>query len=185
VTNKVVEVAERMTADEMQACANYLNAHFAGMKLAAIRARLLQLMREEKALYDSLLKKVVSLGQQAFAGESFEGNVYLDGTANILDHPEFEDIERMRTLFRTFEQKGRLVRILNACLSGEGIRVSIGHENADPELKDLALVTAPLPVESGWGVGVLGSTRMEYAHVVALVDHVARAISRLLVELKS
>ena len=32
----------------------------------------------------------------------------------------------------------------------------------------------------GFGLGVLGSTRMEYAHVVALVDHVARAVSDVL-----
>jgi transcriptional regulator of heat shock response len=31
----------------------------------------------------------------------------------------------------------------------------------------------------------MGSTRMEYAHVVALVDHVARAIAEVLREIKS
>jgi heat-inducible transcriptional repressor len=88
----------------------------------------------------------------------------------------------MRALFRTFEEKSRLVRILNACIAGDGIRVLIGHENPDPELRDLALVTASCPVEGapGVGLGVLGSTRMEYAHVVSLVDHVARAVSDIL-----
>ena len=53
----------------------------------------------------------------------------------------------MRALFRTFEEKSRLVRILNACISGDGIRVLIGHENPDPELRDLSLVTASCRVE--------------------------------------
>ena len=35
VTNKVVEVEEQLSQDELQACANYLNAEFAGMRLAA------------------------------------------------------------------------------------------------------------------------------------------------------
>ena len=88
----------------------------------------------------------------------------------------------MRALFRTFEEKSRLVRILNACIAGDGIRVLIGHENPDPELRDLSLVTASCRVEGepGFGLGVLGSTRMEYAHVVSLVDHVARAVSEIL-----
>ena len=31
-----------------------------------------------------------------------------------------------------------------------------------------------------FGLGVLGSTRMEYAHVVTLVYHVARAVTDIL-----
>ena len=88
----------------------------------------------------------------------------------------------MRALFRTFEEKSRLVRILNACIAGEGVRVLIGHENPDPELQDLSLVgaTCTLDGEPAFGVGVLGATRMQYAHVVSLVDHVARAVSDVL-----
>jgi heat-inducible transcriptional repressor len=187
VTNKVIEVEDRLTPEELQACANYLNAHYAGMSLSEIRTRLLELMTQEKALYDSLLKQVVALGERAFAAEPEGASVYLDGTSNMLSHSGFEDLERMRVLFRTFEEKGRLVKILNACLSGDGVRILIGHENPDPGLRDLAFVTACLPVEgeAGWGLGVMGSTRMEYAHVVALVDHVARAIAEVLREIKS
>ncbi|HVO13245.1 MAG TPA: heat-inducible transcriptional repressor HrcA [Vicinamibacteria bacterium] len=181
VTHKVIEFDEKLRAEELSACANYLNAHFSGMTLADIRARLLELMSEEKALYDSLLQKVVALGGLAFQDEG-EANVYLEGTSNIVGRPGFEDLERLRGLVATFEEKGRLVRILNACLSGDGIRVLIGHENPDPDLRDLSLVTARAPIEGdeGLGLGVLGSTRMEYAHVVALVDHVARAVSDVL-----
>jgi heat-inducible transcriptional repressor len=181
VTHKVIECEERLSPEDLQACANYLNTQFAGMTLSEIRARLLQLMTEEKALYDSLLQNVVALGGQAFEVTG-GGSVFIDGTSNILAQPEFDDLERLRSLVRTFEEKGRLVRILNACLSGDGIRVLIGHENADPGLQDLSLVTARCTIEGDedLGLGVVGSTRMEYAHVVALVDHVARAVSDVL-----
>ena len=187
VTHKVIEVEEEMAQADLQACANYLNAQFAGMRLAEVRARLLELMAEEKALYDSLLKKVVSVGERAFAAEDDGGNVFLDGTAHILETPEFEDLTRMRALFKTFEEKSRLVKILNASLSDAGIRVLIGHENSEPELRDTSLVAASFPLEgeAGFGVGVVGSTRMEYARVIALVDHVARELTRALRELRA
>ena len=63
-----------LTQDQLQECANYLNADFGGLSLAAIRERLLELMREEKALYDSLLQKVVAVGSRAFAGGGRRGD---------------------------------------------------------------------------------------------------------------
>jgi heat-inducible transcriptional repressor len=186
VTNKVIEMDEDVSADDLQACENYLNAHFSGMPLSDIRSRLIHLMQEEKALYDSLLKHVVSVGERAFTTLEPGGSVHLDGTANFLDKPEFEDVARMRALFKTFEEKDRLVRILNACIAGPGLQVVIGHENPDPDMRDMALVAAAYPVdgEGGWVLGVLGSMRMEYGRVVALVDHVAREVSQALTGLR-
>jgi heat-inducible transcriptional repressor len=186
VTHKVIEMEEELTQDELQACANYLNAHFTGMTLATIRARLLEMMGAEAALYDQLLKRVVSVGERAFAATGDGVSVYLDGASNMLAQSGFEDVRRMRSLLRTFEEKDRLVKILNACLSGGGVRVIIGHENPDPELRGMTLVTASYPAqgEASWGLGVMGSTRMEYARVMALVDHVARTLARTLQELR-
>jgi heat-inducible transcriptional repressor len=183
VTNKVIEVQEPLDSDQLQACANYLNLHFAGQTLAAIRARLVDMMKEERGLYDSLLQNVVALGERAFAAEPAAGkDLYVEGASNILDPRIFEDLERMKALFKAFEEKSRLVRILNACLTGDGVRIVIGRENPDPDLHDTSLVAASyrIPGEPEWGLGVLGSTRMEYASVVSLVDHVARAVSRSL-----
>jgi heat-inducible transcriptional repressor len=184
VTQKVIAVEEDLSPEDLQTCANYLNAHFTGMPLGAVRARLLELMQEEKALYDSLLKRVVSVGEQAFAADDSSANVFIGGASNIVGRPEFEDIGRMRQLFQTFEEKGRLVKILSACISGQGVRIVIGHENPDPELRDLALVALGLDDEPGLSLGVLGSTRMEYPRTIALVEHVARAVQKALTELR-
>jgi len=163
VTHRIIEVEEEISQDDLQACANYLNTHFSGLGLDAVRGRLLELMQQEKALYDSLLKRVVAVGGLAFS-EAGEPDLYLDGTSSLLDGPELKDLDRMRALFKTFEEKGRLVKILNACLGRDGVRITIGHENLDPDLRQVAVVTASVPLEpeAAWGLGVMGSTRMEY-----------------------
>jgi heat-inducible transcriptional repressor len=188
LTHKVIEVEEPVVQDELQTCANYLNTHFAGQTLSTIRARLLQMMGEEKAAYDSLLQKVVRVGERAFTDDVGRAtSVFLDGTSYILDQASFSDLDRLRSLFKTFEEKNRLVKILNACMAGTGVRILIGHENPEPDLADMAVVTAAYPVDGapGFGVGVLGSTRMEYARVIALVDHVGRGVASALEDLKA
>lgn len=188
VTNRLVEIDEDLSADELQECANYLKANFAGMTLQAIRMRLLELMRQDRAAYDSLLRHVISVGERAFAeGDADSANLFLDGASHILERAQQEDLARLRELFRTFEEKSRLVKILNACVAEEGVRIFIGRENPDPGLREMALVTAACPIDGdlGLGVGVLGSTRMEYARVITLVDHVARAVVRTLRDLQA
>jgi heat-inducible transcriptional repressor len=176
VTHRVIELREALAQDELQTCANYLNQHFTGMSLMAIRARLIEMMREEKALYDSLFARVLAVAERAFPADGEGASVYLDGTAHILDKPEFDDVEKMRGLFQTFEEKGRLLRILNECMRGEGVRILIGHENTDPTLHRVTVVATGS--EGGLGLGIMGSTRMEYPRIVSLVDHVARAVGR-------
>ena len=65
------------------------------------------------------------------------GDLYVDGASNMLTKPDFVDVERMRDLFRTFEEKSRLVKILNECVSREhlsagDVNVVIGREHPTP-----------------------------------------------------
>jgi len=184
VSNRVVEVADQLTQDDLQTCANYLNAHFSGRTLPEIRSQLLEMMTAEKAAYDSLLAKVVAIGSAAFAADDAPRAVFLDGTSHMLEHSGTVDMERLRALFKTFEEKSRLVRILNACLDGDGVRVLIGHENPEPDLVDVAVVATRVGGDQGFGVGVLGSTRMEYPRVLAVVDQVARTVSETIRDLE-
>ena len=40
------------------------------------------------------------------------GSLFVDGTAKILDHVEFDDIRKIKELLETLEEKAKLVRIL-------------------------------------------------------------------------
>ena len=55
IHNKVIRLDEVLIQDELDRTARYLNIEFSGKSLKAIRTSILELMREEKALYDRLL----------------------------------------------------------------------------------------------------------------------------------
>ncbi|HEX5707153.1 MAG TPA: HrcA family transcriptional regulator, partial [Pyrinomonadaceae bacterium] len=167
----------------------YLNAEFSGKSLQAIRSEILAMMREEQALYDRLLRNAVLLCERSLGGEESDaGEVYVEGASNILAKPDFSDIERLRELFRTFEAKSRLVRILNECIAHEpvfgDVHVVIGRENTAPSLQNCALITAPYRFSEGGAgtLGVVGPMRLEYARTMAVVSHIARLVERMLRE---
>jgi len=97
VHNKIIRLNVAFTKEELERTANYLNAEFVGKSLAEIRAEILRLMHEEKALFDKLLQTAVILCSQSIEGEEDQiGEVFVDGTSNILSKRDFADLERLR-----------------------------------------------------------------------------------------
>jgi heat-inducible transcriptional repressor len=190
VHNKIIRIADNLTQDELEKTARYLNTEFSGKSLLEIRAEILELMKEEKALYDRLLRNAVLLCDQSLEGDASVGDVYVDGASNMLTKPDFVDVERMRDLFKTFEEKSRLVKILNECLAREqsfhgDVNVVIGREHPTSSMRNCALITAPYRFgfnESVGTLGVVGPMRIEYSRIMAMVNYMARLIERRLSE---
>ena len=77
----------------------------------------MSLMHEEKALFDKLLQTAVILCSQSIEDEEDNlGEIFVDGTSNILSKSDFADLERLRELLRTIGEKSRLMQILNECV---------------------------------------------------------------------
>src|SRR5207247_5806487 len=102
-----------------------------------IRSELLLAMQFERTLFDRMLT-LLRTWSETPQEDAPPAVIYLEGTANILNQPEFADVERMRTLFQMFEEKSRLVKILNECISNsppEGVKISIGSELGIPDMR--------------------------------------------------
>ncbi|HEX8708392.1 MAG TPA: HrcA family transcriptional regulator, partial [Pyrinomonadaceae bacterium] len=190
VHNKIIRVDDNLSQEELEQTARYLNVEFSGKSLLAIRAEILELMSEEKALYDKMLRNAILLCDRSLEGEeATAAEVYVDGASNILNKPDFADAERMLELFRTFEEKSRLVKILNECVTRDhsfpgDVQVVIGREHATPYMQNCALITAPYYIgsEAVGTLGVVGPMRIEYARMMAVVNYMARHIEQLLRE---
>jgi heat-inducible transcriptional repressor len=190
IHNKVIRVEDDLTQEDLDRTARYLNTEFSGKSLLAIRLEIVELMKEEKALYDRMLQNAILLCERSLEGEETSAGVYVDGTSNILTKPEFVDIERMRELFRTFEEKSRLIKILNECVHDAAsypgdVHVVIGREHPTSSMRDCALITAPYRVGSNDTIGtlsVVGPMRIEYARIMAMVNYMARLIEHRLGE---
>ena len=188
VQHRLIHLDQDFRQSELDQAGRYLVAHFEGKTLVEIRAELLDLMLEEKSLYDRLLTSVILLGAASLVKQDHEDDeeseVYLGGTAHIIQKPELADINRMIALFQTFEEKGRLVKIISECLktNPSGPTVLIGLEKNIPGMRDWALVSSPYLYNQKviGGLGILGPSRMEYEKTISLVDYVAKLFSKLL-----
>jgi heat-inducible transcriptional repressor len=186
VQNRVIRSEEKYTPAELEQAARYLVENFRSKTLLEIRLRILEMLREEKARYDSLMQRVIVLGTQSFSEGADEPRLelYFDGASNLIQTPEFSDINRMRLLFETIEEKNRLASLLAQCIreDTQEVRITIGAENALPGIEDCTLITSPYAVDgkTQGSLGILGPTRMEYGRAISLVEYVARLFGRVL-----
>ncbi len=186
VQNRVFQCDQSLSKTELDNAARYITENFKDKTLLEIKALILGLIQQQRALYDKFMQHVILLSTRTFAGteDAGQAEIYLDGASNLMKSPEFSDINRMRTLFETIEQKSRLVSLLSQCIEGDTqeVRITIGTENALPGIEDCTLITSPytLDCKTQGSLGILGPTRMEYGRAISLVEYVARLFGRVL-----
>ncbi len=178
VENRIVAIPDGATFEDFQRMARAINDGLAGKTLDAIPAATLKRIRHEigdAALYEAALEII----HRALDTEKRE-RLYLGGTTEMLEQPEFHDVERVKEILLLLEEEQLLKDILYAH-QGEGLSVSIGRENRYHGIQDCSVITATyhLDGELLGTIAVLGPTRMEYEKTMTLLDYMNSHLSEV------
>jgi len=181
--DKVLRPTRLFAQAELDATAEFLNRHYSGWTLEAIRGDLLQKLATERERYDGIVQNALALCDPAVLGDDSARRIHIEGAAQMVAAPEFADQMQLRDLLAAIEEKHRLVTILNACIdTPEPVYVQIGVKGIFEAGENLALIGAPYmrnDLVQG-SVGVLGPTRMHYERAITAVAYVARLFSEAL-----
>jgi len=187
VQNRVFVVREEFTQTELDQAARYISEHFKDRTLFEVRVQILRMLQQERVLYDRFMRRVLLLSSSTFAEPNEEDNraeIYVEGTSNLIKSPEFSDINRMKLLFETIEQKSRLALLISEFIleDTQEVRITIGAETELPGIEDCTLITSPYTVDSQTlgSLGILGPKRMEYGRAISLVQYVAQLFGKVL-----
>lgn len=186
VQKRVIRLEEDISQDTLDKISKLITTELIGLSLSEIRAKLVRIMETEKAHFDKLLARAVKLSQEFFSVDRDDTELYVGGTLNMMNQPEFADLDKMKNLFKTFEEKRLLITILDKCLeeAEEQVKVIIGNETTIADMQDLSFVISSYKYgERALGVvGIIGPKRMNYTKVIPIVDFTAKAVSRLLTD---
>ncbi len=179
VQNRVVRLARPLGRRELMQAANYLNSHFAGLRLDDIRDRLLTEMRAAGSEINRLLANSIELAAASFAPQAGADDVLVSGQTNLMACADLADVGRLRDLFETFQHKNELLQLLEVCARAPGVRLFIGEESGFTALDGCSVVTASYGVDGRvlGAVGVIGPTRMAYERVIPVVQATAGLLS--------
>ncbi len=176
----VVEVPLGMTSEELDYLAGKMSKLMEARSLKDISVDVLQNIHtnvvEDRLIFSSLLQTI-----RKMAVQKQEQKVFLGGTKQILNQPEFRDMERVRDLLGILEEEKLLKDLLQGG-ENSGLRVTIGSENEFTGIHDCSMVQATYRL-NGQIVGtmaVLGPTRMEYGKVISVMDYLHKYLRTIL-----
>ena len=179
--NRLMEIPEGMSAEELQRIAGAMNHRLGGLDVTDIQSALLDQIKAEVLPRPELLENALALMREATCGTTANDKLYLGGTTQLLNQPEFRDVEKVRHLLSMLEEERLLHDILHT-QDGNGVIVTIGQENKFSGIQDCSVIQASFRLD-GQTVGtlaVLGPTRMEYARTMAAIEFMQKHMEQIL-----
>src|SRR5436853_7740635 len=94
--DKILQPSRRFTQAELDATAEFLNRHYSGWSLEAIREDLLQKLATERERYEGMAQSALTLCDPAVLGDESALHVHVEGTAQIIGATELVDQAQLR-----------------------------------------------------------------------------------------
>jgi heat-inducible transcriptional repressor len=179
VRNRVIQVEDHVTQDELYSIRNYINHNFKGWAIPLIHLELKRRLEADSAAYDAILRRVNLLYTSGLMDLGLTAEVHFDGVENLIGLDLHLTRERMRELFRALEEKKRIMQLLERFLEqrdGE-LAIQVGLADVHPSMSELSLIGVRFGLPNGLEarVAVLGPMRMNYHRAVSAVLHVGQA----------
>lgn len=141
-------------------------------------------LNADKDRFDKLLRHTA----QALADQTHslalatdeEGDLYTSGMANILDIPEFYDIDITRTVLSMIDRAEMLAQIFGHVSPEEQIKILFGDELGMPYLEPCGFVIARYQAPNHRGIlGVVGPSRLNYSVVIPTMRYFSQLLSEM------
>ena len=176
IRDSIVTMGADTTEGALDMAGSLINNAFSGLNLGQIMRESEVLLTEEindfKMLFDGVVEVI-----RRYASHVGEDGVFFAGTDKLLEHPEYSDVKRARSLLSQVGTKDRLTEIIDGT---DGVEMSVSIDRTDDKgIEDCSVVTAKYKVggrELGH-IGVIGPTRMKYDKVFSVLKYIAETLN--------
>nr|MBO2494215.1 heat-inducible transcription repressor HrcA [Clostridia bacterium] len=183
IKDTIIRVPADIDPGYLDRVSNMLTEHYRDKTFAEVDINSIQDVQKEMSRQREFFNSLIDALTESIAQKE-QTEVYLGGTTNIFNFPEYRDIMKARTFLSFMEQKNLLYNLLSK-YDKQGVRVIIGTENEYEQMKECSIVMATYSIgDKVLGtLGLIGPTRMEYSKAVSVVRYVGETVSKYLTSL--
>ncbi|OEF96937.1 heat-inducible transcriptional repressor HrcA [Vulcanibacillus modesticaldus] len=175
VEHKTLTIPKGVSSDEIERLVNFLNSKLVGVPLYQLKSKIKSEIYQEFITNFNNYERSMAIIDQLFIDldQDSDNKVYVGGATNILNQPEFNDLEIIKDIFSLFERTDEVKQLIKP--NNKGIEVRIGTENNLETASNCSVITATYEVdgESIGTIGIFGPTRMNYSRVIRILEYLA------------
>ncbi len=177
VRDTVIHVNENLDADALYAIGKMLTERLVGKTLNEVQ-KLFGMYLNNMGGDEKVFKGVLELASQMEKQVSVD-SLTVGGAHNILNFPEYSDVDKARAFLSVLEEKEKLLSLLKS--GDDKINVFIGEENRLIEMQDCSLITARYHIgaKHKGAVGLIGPIRMPYENLITTVNTVGNLLTEI------
>lgn len=183
VENRTLTLPPGFSPVDIEKMVNILNERLVGIPLFELPIKLqteaLEVLKQHVNASETVVSSLLSIS----SGQS-ENKVYYGGKTNMLNQPEFHDLNKMRMLMDLMDKESQVQSLFNPqdyrITNDLGIQIRIGSENNHLAMENCSVITASFLVgeEQQGAIAIIGPTRMDYRRVVTLLDAMRTGLSQ-------
>jgi heat-inducible transcriptional repressor len=168
VKNAAIILAHPITAERLTVINSILNDRLRGLTIEEINLGIISEVQKNVKGYDEILNIIIPVLYESLNCEG-GSEVYLEGSSNIFNYPEYNAIDKAKSFFTLLDKKDFLYKLLSS--NDESTRISIGHENDYDEINDCSVITTTYKIGDNvvGSIGIIGPTRMYYSKVLSIM----------------
>lgn len=168
-----------ITQAELDEASHFINKSFRGQTLAFVLDIIIKELPRYKARLEKMVDKFMDIIRSSVADEESEKRLYLQGASRLLEKTDRFDLNRLRLLFRSIEERTRLVNLLSDIVSLDRVKVLIGSEANISDIQDCSLILSHYGYKNQvlGSLGIIGPKRIAYDKIIPLVDRIARKLN--------
>lgn len=178
IHSALVKIAESIRPDMLIMISNELNDKLAGLTVEQVSTGKAIELDNHTGMPTDILIPVINGVADCIAQIDIP-EVYVEGTTNIFNYPEFKDVAKAREFMNVLDEKANLFKIMTGKVEPYEITVKIGSENDMSVIKDCTLIKANYNLFDSFkgSIGIIGPTRMEYPRVISLLKYMRKLMS--------
>lgn len=184
VHHRNIDFPVPVSEKRLQEISNILMDKLKGLNIEEVNNTLLREIYNELKPDMGIVDSIFELMEEAIR-DSGEERVVTEGTLNLLNHPEFQNVERVKEIL-SFLKEESILRELLVGKDREGMFFAIGNEISSGKLQQCSMVTCTYHINGNTvgRIGILGPTRMEYSRSASLVRETAGHLAKILQNMK-